>query len=152
MPDWLSITLALVAPVLSVGATLITVAFSTGGRLSRIEEQGKGYQAQLDRHEKADAECEGKISAMRQESSDRIERLSNRITAHEQATNSQNTALTTALAELKATMAGMKESIDRLAEAERARASQPLHAPPAPDLMAQLQQFAAIQKMLKGAA
>jgi chromosome segregation ATPase len=149
MPEWLSVALAVIAPILSVGATLMTVSFTAGGRFSRLEEQGRGYQAQLDRHERADSECEGKINAMRQEFADRHERLSSRITAHEQVTGSQNTALATALAELKATMSAMKEAIDRLAEAERTRQSAPQLAPAQPDLVSQLQQFAQLQKLLK---
>lgn len=140
VPDWLAITLAVASPILSVIAT----AYFMGRRVAVIEttqaqhskalealpdvlrgfvtqQEGKGFQAQLDRLERNDAECEGRMAGVRQENADRIERLSSRVTAHEQS----NVALTTGFAKLETTMSGMKEAIDRLAEAERAAAPKP---------------------------
>lgn len=115
-------------------------------------EQGKGLQAQLDRLERNDAECEGKLVGMRQEFDARTERVTNRMTAHEQQQAAQTADLRGALSEIKATftagMTAMKEALDRMA-AERAH---PLPAATAPDFLQQLQQFVAIQKMLKGAS
>lgn len=108
------------------------------------KEEGKGYQAQLDRLEKADAECEGKLTGQRQELGDRMERLGARLAAHEQTQSAQNTALTAALTRLEATMEGMKDAINRLAQA-------PTHQPQS-DLFSQIEQFARLQKMLKGTA
>lgn len=170
MPAWLGITLAIAAPILSFVGTLMAVAFMMGGRITAIEttqgahtkalealpealkafvskEEGRGYQAQLDRLERNDAECEGKLTAQRQESFDRMDRLGARLAAHEQTQSTQNTALTAALTRLEATMEGMRDAINRLA-VERDRDYQPAQ----PDFLQQLQQFVAIQKMLKGAA
>ena len=158
MPDWLAVLLAVGTPILSVGATLVTVAFTMGGRIAKLEEQGRGYQAQIDRLERSDAECEGKVSTMRTDFEGRAERLSARIATHEQSTNAQNTALTTALTRIEATftagMAAMKESVDRLLAEERARLQHHPAAAPAPanDFLSQIEQFARIQKMLKGVA
>lgn len=144
MPDWLAITLAVASPILSVIAT----AYFMGRRVAVIEttqaqhskalealpdvlrgfvtqQEGKGFQAQLDRLERNDAECEGRMAGVRQENADRIERLSSRVTAHEQSTGAQNVALTTGFAKLETTVSDMKEAIDRLAEAERAAAPKP---------------------------
>lgn len=170
MPAWLGITLAIAAPILSFVGTLMAVSFMMGGRIMKIEttqdahsralevlpdtlrafvskEEGKGYQAQLDRLEKADAECEGRMTGQRQELGDRMERLGARLAAHEQTQSAQNTALTAALTRLEATMEGMKDAINRLASA-------PAQQPPQVqgDFLQQLQQFVQLQKMLKGAA
>lgn len=108
---------------------------------------GKGYQAQLDRLERNDAEGEGRLTATRQEAADRIERISARVTAHEQSTGAQNTALTNAFNRLEATMQAMKESIDRLSEAERARPA-PAQASP----IEQLRQFVELQALMRKVA
>ena len=105
---------------------------------------GKGYQAQLDRLEHRDAEHEGKVSAIRQEAADRVERISARVSAHEQATSVANTALANALTKLEVTMAAMKESVDRLSEAERAR---PIGQQP--NAIEQLRQFVELQALMK---
>ena len=110
-------------------------------------EAGRGYQAQLDRLEHRDAECEGKVIAIRQESGDRIERLGVRVTAHEQATGAQHTALTSALTRLEATMAAMKESIDPLSEAERTRSSPAQSSP-----IEQLRQFVELEALMRKVA
>lgn len=150
MPDWLAVVLAIVVPLLSFAGTLIGVAFITGGRFAKLEEQSKGQQAQLDRHDRQHAECDGKIGAMRQEYDGRFERAASKAAAGEQAQAGQNSALVAALTEIRATMAAMKEALDRLSEAERERhRAQPQAAP---SLIDRLQEFAALQKMLKGAA
>lgn len=138
MPAWLGITLAIAAPILSFVGTLMAVSFMMGGRISTIEtvqsahtkalealpaalkafvtkEEGRGYQAQLDRLERNDAECDGKLVAQRQEMADRMERLGARLSAHEQTQSTQNTALTTALARMESAMEGMREAINRMA-------------------------------------
>lgn len=144
MPDWIAISLAVASPILSVIAT----AYFIGRRVAVIEttqnahtktlealpeilrgfvtqSEGKGYQAQLDRLERSDAECEGKMSGIHQESTDRIERLSSRVTAHEQATNATTTAAAQAMARMETLVINIKESVDRLREDERTRATQP---------------------------
>lgn len=107
---------------------------------------GKGYQAQLDRLEHRDAEAEGKLAAIRQESSDRIERLSTRVASHEQSMGAQTQALTNALARLDESMKAMKESVDRLSEAERARA------PASLSPIDQLRQFVELQQLMRKVA
>ena len=157
MPAWLGITLAVAAPIFSFVGTLLAVSFMMGGRLSKLEtvqhqhtdalktlpevlkdfvtkEEGKGYQAQIDRLERSDAECDGRMSQMRSDFEIRSERIGTRMTAHEQATSAQNTAVTNALAEFRATIAALKESVDRLEAVERTRA--PQHQ--SPDLMSML--------------
>ena len=106
---------------------------------------GKGYQAQLDRLEHRDAEHDGKVAAIRQEAADRLERISARVTAHEQATSAATNAFAQALTKLDVTMDAMKEAVDRLSEAERSRT-------PPPSLIDQLRQFAELQAMLKKTA
>lgn len=158
MPDWLAITLAVLAPVLSVLATLVTVAFLIGKRVAVIEttqdahgkalaervtqEQGRGLQAQIKRLEAADATCDGKMTQMRAELSDRDDRLSARLSAHEQQQSATNLALTNALTKFEATfsagLSSMKESVDRLLEAERARLIAPA-ATTGPSMMEMLQ-------------
>lgn len=141
MPEWLAIVLAVLAPVLSVLATLLTQAMTLGRRVGAAETTLAAHSEAMKelphtlrafavkddvlRLEKADAECEGRMASNRQEAGDRLERLSNRLNSHEQNTGAQNTAVTSALAEFRATMAAMKESIDRLEAAERARPIQP---------------------------
>jgi len=161
-------TLAIASPFLSAGATLLTFALSYGRRQGNTEttlaahtkvleslpdvlkgfvtqSEGKGFQAQLDRLERSDNECEGKISAQRQEAADRIERLSTRVTAHEQSTNAQTAATSQAMARLETLMISMKESVDRLSEAERQRHS----TPPANDMFTQLEQLVRLGPLLK---
>lgn len=144
MPEWAQIALAFMTVAGSVLGSVAAVSFRSGARLTKLEsaceanakaiadlakvtddratkETARTLQAHVERLDRSDAECDGKITGMRQEFDARSERFLNRLAAHEQATGVQNTALTTALAELRATMAGMKESMDRLAEAERAR-------------------------------
>lgn len=111
------------------------------------QETGKGYQAQLDRLERSDAECDGKISSMRQEFDGRFERAGARITASEQSQATQNAAVSAALTKLEATMTAMKEAIDRLAEAERERHRAPATAQP--DLLTTLNMIAQIKPLMK---
>lgn len=168
MPVWLAITLAIATPIFSVGATLLTMAFTTGGRFSRIEttqdahtkaletlpdvlrgfvttDTGKGYKEQLDRHEKSHAECDGKLSSMRQEIDGRFERALAKVAAGEQAQAVHNSGVSAALAEFRATMAGMREAIDRLAEDRH-------HAPAAapPSQIAQLREAVELFRIVKG--
>lgn len=103
-------------------------------------DTGKGYQAQLDRLEHRDAECEGKLSAIRQESSDRIERLSARVASHEQTTGAQSQILTNAITRLEEAMKAVKESVDQL------------RAPNHMSGLDQLRQFVELQAMLKKVA
>lgn len=151
MPDWLAVTLAVASPVLSVLATLATVMWTASRRFAVLEERqsqhsdalralpdvlkgfvtadtGKGLQAQLERLERFHAEQDGRATAIRTEVSDRVERLSTRVAAHEQASNSAMTTLANAIARLETTMGAMKESVDRLTAAEQTRpATQPLN-------------------------
>lgn len=163
MPDWLHIVLALGSPFV----TILGVFFISGQRLATMQaaieanakaidgithalemkvsiDQGKGYQAQIDRLERSGAECEGRISSLRAEHGASAERFSARLSAHEQHQSGQYANLASAFTEIKAMFSAMKESVDRLLEAERAR--------PTTDLVGQLQQFVTLQKMLKGAA
>lgn len=159
--DWITIGFGLVG--LAVQLVVVAVVFTrvqarTEGNSRAIEElkrntlttkEGDGYQAQLNRLEQRDSECEGKLQGLRQEFADRSERMSTRLTAHEQTQSTQNTALTGAITELRATFAAsmqsMKESVDRLLD-DRDR-SHP--APSANPLMDQLQTFVAVSKMLR---
>lgn len=141
MPDWLAVMLAVLAPVLSFVATLLAMAMTYGRRVGTVETTIAAHSKVLEelpaalralatkedvvRLEKADAGCETLMSSHRQEASDRVERLSNRLAAHEQSTGSQNTVVTSSLAEFRATMTAMKESIDRLEAAERQNATPP---------------------------
>lgn len=159
--DWIAlggVSLALVIHSVGVAIFLTRVAAQSQANTKAIEDlyrtrisddQGKGYQAQLDRLERGHAECDGRIGAMRQEFDARTERLSNRVTAHEQQQSASTAALTASLAKFEATftagLQSLKEAIDRL-HAERAAGA--AH----PDFITQLQQFAAVQKMLKGQA
>lgn len=142
MPAWLGITLAVLAPLASVLATLVTVAFVVGRRVAIIEttqaahtrtletlpdvlkgfvtqDVGKGYQAQLDRLERNDAECEGRLTAIRQEVFERVERMSTRIASHEQSVSLSMSASATAMTRLEEGMKALKESVDRLSIEER---------------------------------
>lgn len=146
MPDWLAVMLAVLAPVLSFVATLLAMAMTYGRRVGTVETTLAAHTKILEelpaalralatkedvvRLEKADAECEGRMASNRQESSDRVERLSNRLAAHEQNTGAQNSSVTSAIAEFRATMAAMKESIDRLEAAERHAERQRAAGPP----------------------
>lgn len=150
MPDWLAVTLAVASPVLSVLATLATVMWTASRRFAVLEERqsqhsdairalpealkgfvtldtGKGLQAQLERLERFHAEQDGRAAAIRTEVSDRVERLSSRVAAHEQASNSAMTTLANAIARLETTMEAMKESVDRLTAAEQTRSAQPVN-------------------------
>lgn len=169
IPDWLALVLAVASPILAAAAALITVGWSAGKRFAIIEttqnahtealhelpnvlkgfvtkDTGDGYQAQLNRLERNDAECEGKVLAMRQEAADRVERLSAHVSAHEQTTSATQTALANALTRLEATMSAMKESVDRLSEMERLRVTQP-QAPN--DALAELHRFVALTRAMK---
>lgn len=158
--------MAVASPILSVVAT----AYIIGRRVAVIEttqvahtktleslpdvlrgfvtqQEGKGYQAQLDRLERNDAECEGKLSSQRQEVSDRMERLGARLAAYETTQTAATSDLRASLSRMEATFSAgiqaLKDSLDRIHH-ERAQA-------PQPDLFTQLQQFVQLQKMLKGA-
>lgn len=108
---------------------------------------GKGYQAQLDRLEHRDAECEGKIGANRQEAADRIERLSSRVSTHEQTITAQIQALTNGLTRLEEAMKAVKEGMDRLSDAERARGANVQ-----PNAIEQLRQWVEFQALMKKVA
>lgn len=158
--DWIALggtVLALVFQSIGVAIYLTRVATQVTQNTKAIEmlasgkvsmDEGRGYQAQLDRLERNDAECEGKLGGMRQEFDARTERLSSRLTAHEQQQTASTAALSTAITKFEAvftaSLASLKESVDRL-HAERAQ-----QAPHQPDFLAQLQQFVQLQKMLKG--
>jgi len=103
-------------------------------------EQGTGFQAQINRLEKSAAECEGRINQMRVEFEGRQERLTLRLNTHEQATNVQTGSLTNALTRLEEMVKGLKQSVDQLSDAERARMAAP-QAPAhhQPDIMSILQ-------------
>lgn len=118
--------IAIVTLFLSVGGALFTVAFTTGGRFSRIEEQGKGYQAQIDRHDKQHAECDTKVNASRDEFNNRVERVTQRIEFIEKNRAAESNALASVMGEIKAEMRSMKEALDNLTLAERDRN----HTPP----------------------
>jgi len=135
--DWIALggtVLALVFHSIGVAMFMARIAARTETNSKAIEaliatkvstEQGAGYQAQLNRLENGAAECEGRINQMRQEFDGRQEHLTIRLNAHEQATTAQTSQLTNALTRLEEHVKSLKESIDRLSEAERQRAAQP---------------------------
>lgn len=110
----------------------------------------KAINEHLGRLDRGASECEGRITGMRVEFESRTERLSSRVTSHEQQQTASIALLQTSMAKFEAVftagLQSLKESVDRL-HAERAAA-----APAQADFITQLQQFAAVQKMLKGAA
>jgi hypothetical protein len=150
--DWIALggtIFALVLHSIAVAMFLARLAAKVDGNTKAIDllvsgkvsmEQGTGFQAQLNRLEKGAAECEGRINQMRVEFEGRQERLTSRLNTHEQATNAQTAQLTNALTRLDETMKGMKQSVDQLSDAERARMAAP-QAPAhnQPDLMQLLQ-------------
>lgn len=151
--DWIALggtIFALVLHSIGVAMFLARLAAKVDGNTKAIDllisnkvstEQGVGLQAQLNRLEKGAAECEGRINQMRAEFEGRQERLTSRLNAHEQSTNVQTSQQTNALTRLEEMVKGMKQSVDQLSDAERARMAQP--APqayhPQPDLMSMLQ-------------
>lgn len=132
--DWIALggtVLALVIHSIAVAMFLARLAGKVETNSKAIEalisgkvstEQGKGFQAQIDRLERADAECDGKLIAQRQESADRMERLGARLAAHEQTQSAQNTTLTAAVTRMEALMEGMRDAINRMAAGQRDRA------------------------------
>lgn len=142
---------------IALGGTVFALIMQSIGvaiYVTRVAAQVSQNAKSIERLERNDAECEGKMSGMRQEFSDRTELLSNKFTSYEQHQNAQTAALNAGLAKIEATftasLTSLKESVDRLYEAERQRA---IASPPAqPDLIGQLRQFAELQKMFKSVA
>ncbi len=167
MPEWAQVLLAVLTVAGSVLGSVAAVSFRSGSRLTKIDaaiaanalaigeltkavadrataEQARGLQAQITR-------TEGALTAQETATGSRIDRLGARVDKVEEnhaARESSNAAI---LGELKAGFLSLKESVDRLiaAEAEQRRAPAPLAAQG--DFLSQLQQFVAVQKMLKGA-
>lgn len=142
---------------IALGGVVLALVFQSIGVaifLTRVASQVQTNAKAIEHLERADAECRGQMAAHRTEFNERLERAANRLSAHETKTANDNSSLTAALTKIEATfstgIAAMRESLDRLLEAERVRLATPT-APP-PNILDQLQQFAAIQKMLKGAA
>lgn len=121
-----------------------------GENLASIAQSISSMRESIGRLEKADAACDGKVEAVRQELHDRVERQSTKIQRIEDASASQSAHVTAAISELKATMGAMKESVDRLLAADQARviAQRPVqHAQG--DLIGQLQQLVALAPLLR---
>lgn len=150
--DWIALGGTIFALVLhSIGMAMFIakLAAKVDGNTKAIDalisgkvsmEQGIGFQATMSRLEKGAAECEGRINQMRIEFEGRQERLTSRLNAHEQATNVQTSQQTNALTRLEEMVKGMKQSVDQLSDAERARMAQPAPQPShQPDLMSMLQ-------------
>lgn len=116
------------------------------------KEEGAGFQAQLDRLERNDAECDGKLAGMRDEFNSRIERATLKIDHMEKNRNTTDQIVAAALAKLDASVAAMKESVDRLMVAEQMRAALPLTQPPRTDMniLDRLREAEEIRRMLKG--
>lgn len=155
MPVWLEIAIALGSPILTVigtafvfGSRFATLRSQTNANAAAIDrlledkvsvEQGKGLQAQIKRLEEADAGCKSEIAAVRNELHDRVERHSNKISAVEQT-------VAAAVGEIKATMSGMKEAMDRW---EARAVATPLPTAPEAGLITQLNAFAGIMRAFK---
>lgn len=101
-----------------VNTAVDTMKWLSDNKVSK--EEGAGFQAQLNRLERNDAECEGKLTAMREEFNSRFERMTNTLSGIEQTRSAESNHLSGAVAEIKATMLSMKESLARL-EAEQLR-------------------------------
>lgn len=168
MPDWLQITLAIGSPVL----TIIGTAFVVGSRSATIEtnvstamraiesltettqraldgkmsvEQGRGLQAQIKRLEHADAACDGKIGAVRDEFDGRAERINAKLENSEKNRAAASEAAAGHFGKLEAMMGAMKEQLDRL---ERERVLTPPQAPQQPDLIALLNALSQARPLL----
>lgn len=138
--DTTQLIIAVLTLLLSVGGALFTVAFTTGGRFSRIEAEGKGYQAQIDRHDRQHTECDVKVNATREEFSNRVERVAQRIEHIEKNRAAESNALASVMGEIKAEMRSMKEALDNLTVAERESRHTPIQSRQfsTPDLIAVL--------------
>lgn len=140
---------------IALGGTVLALVFQSIGvaiYLTRVASQVQQNVKAIERLERSDAECEGRMSGMRQEFESRAERLSNRVTESERAQTEQTNALGQAFSKLEATLTGglvaLKESVDRLHD-ERARA---MAQPPQNDFIAQLRQFVELQNLMKKVA
>jgi uncharacterized membrane protein YccC len=132
---------AILSPILS----MVGVAFMTGGRFASLETKGSGYQAQLDRLERSTttsaAECDGRISALREEMNGRSERINQKVENMEKNRASASEAAAGHFGKLEAMMASMKEQLDRL---EREQQQQAHHQPAPPQVMGRAELLAAL--------
>lgn len=158
--DWIAIGVAVISIVFqSVGVAMYVsrVGTTVSANTKTIEsladtkvsiDTGKGYQAQLERHEKALNDAASTLQNIRNEYDARFERATARFSSAEQMQNTHNSSITAGMAKLEAVVAGMAGNVERLLEVERQRLVTP---PPQPDLMAQLQQLVALSKMMRPA-
>lgn len=162
--DWIAlggVGIALVFQSVGVAIFLTRVAAQGQTNAEAIKEllrtrvsvdEIKAIHEHLVRLDRGAMECEGRVTGMRVEFDARTERLSARVTSHEQQQSASISLLQTSMAKFEAVftagLQSLKESVDRL-HAERAAAAP---APGQGDFLQQLQQFVQLQKMLKGAA
>ncbi len=164
VPEWAQVLLAVMTIAGSVLGSVAAVSFRSGSRLTKIDaaiaanalaigeltkavadrataEQARGLQAQITR-------TEGALTAQGDATGARIDRLGARVDRVEETHAARESNTAAILGRLEAVVGGLKESVERLivAEAEQRRA------PAQGDFLSQLQQFAAVQKMLKGVA
>lgn len=124
---------------------IITISDAVKNKVSK--EEGAGFQAQLNRLERNDAECDAKIVMMREEANTRAERVNGRVEIMEQRHADANANVQSQLATLTATTLGLKEAFERFLEAQSRQA--PLPVPQQPNPIEQLRMLVELQTLMK---
>lgn len=136
--DW--ITLAVFAVGLAI--QFVAVAWLLGGRLSKVEgvaagaadgvldlrkalsdkvsiDQGKALQGQIKSLQSADAACEARLTTLRDELGDRIERQNSKLAKAEETRAAESARLAADMGGMKATLEAVGRNVERLLAVEQ---------------------------------